>query len=144
MQHIADNLYLGNLEDVISWAKNPKLEPNIIIYLGQRMPNGLCYNCHPTLIHIPLKDGKNGYSKIVDTIQIVYSIVKSYKINIMIACRAGLSRSAIITASIFALIRKIDFDKAHEFVKLKCPQILPEQNLLVEAEYVVRRIKCSL
>jgi len=140
MQKIKDKLYQGNLEDTIAWVDNPKHEQNIIIYLGQTIPNGLCHNCYPTFIHIPIRDGENTPSRVLNTILITHSIIENYKGKILIACRAGLSRSIIITISIYSLLEEISFDKAYKHVKKKCSNILPEQNLLREAKQVVDEI----
>lgn len=144
MQEIVDHLYLGNLKDVTNWAKHPECEPNIIIYFGQHVPTGLCHSCYPTFIHIPLKDGENIITKLANVIQITYSIVESYDGKIMISCRAGLSRSVVMITVVYALTKNVDFDDAFEYIKNKCPQSIPKQNLLSQAKQIVEELKRSI
>ena len=141
MRKITNNLYIGNREDTLTLlTKNESFD--IIIYLGQEIPTKLCFNCKPTCIHIPLNDGKNGLSKIRNTLFLVY--IASLNKKILIACRAGISRSVSVTTAVYALTQKISFDEAYKQIKAIVPESQPELNLLKEVRQITEELKCCI
>lgn len=141
MQQITPKLFQGNMEDALQNLNNTKID--IIIYLGQQIPLKLCFNCQSTLIHIPLNDGKNSLSKLRNLLFLTYIISTNDK-TILIACRAGISRSILLTTSIYALQKKIDFDKAYQQIKEQIPQSFPELHLLQEMKQITEELTCCL
>jgi len=139
MRQITPTLYLGNQDDAL-YQTNGNFD--IIFYLGQESPTKLCFNCKPTCIHIPLNDGKNGLSKIRNILFTIY--VASMEKKVLVACRAGISRSVSIVTAIYALTQKVDFDEAYKYVKTKAPQSQPELNLLKEVRQITEELKCCI
>jgi protein-tyrosine phosphatase len=141
MQKITPKLYQGDVQDAL--VNSCSSDIDIIIYLGQEIPQKLCFNCRPTCIHIPMNDGKNGLTKIRDIIFPIYITSLNDK-KILIACRAGISRSILITASLYALTKNISFDAAYWYIKEIAPQAQPELNLLREISQITEELRCSI
>lgn len=137
MQQITPQLFQGNMEDALNASCSSNID--IIIYLGEEVPIKLCFNCEPTCIHIPIIDGKNNLSKIRNLIFLSY-IMSSNNKKILIACRAGISRSVLLTTSTFALHKKISFDEAYAQIKELIPQSQPELNLLQEMRQITEEL----
>jgi protein-tyrosine phosphatase len=140
MQQITDKLYQGNIEDALANSDSANID--VILYLGQEIHPRLCFNCAPVCLHLPLNDGKNGLTKIRKTIFLVY--MASLDNRMLIACRAGISRSVLVTASIFALTNKMSFDEAYLHIKNTIPQSQPELNLMKEISLVTEELRCCL
>lgn len=141
MQQITPQLFQGNMEDALRNTCNSNVD--IIIYLGQEIPTRLCFNCEPTCIHIPTNDGENKLSKLRDIVFLSYILSNNGK-KILIACRAGISRSVLLTTSVFALHQKINFDEAYKQIKEKIPQSQPELHLLQEMKQVTEELLCCI
>jgi protein-tyrosine phosphatase len=140
MQQITDKLYQGDVNDAIINSSSANID--IIIYLGQEIPEKLCFNCAPACFHLPLNDGKTELSKLRKIIFIIY--IASLDSKILIACRAGLSRSVLVTTAIFALTNKISFDATYHHIKKLIPQSQPELNLMKEIRQITEELKCCL
>lgn len=142
MQNLFDNIFIGDMKDIMSQEIENTI--NTIIYLGQVIPIKTCYQKNPMCVHIPTKDGKNGPEKIK---KIIY-VIGALNLNgdkLLIACRAGMSRSVIISTAIYAIKQKIPFDKAYKYIEKIYPQSLPESHFYEETKKVVEELsKCSI
>ena len=140
MQQITDTIYLGDVNDALIASCSENFD--IIIYLGQEIPTKLCFNCKPTCIHLPLIDGKNGQTKLRKVLFLTY--MASLDNRLLISCRAGLSRSVLITTAVYALAQKISFEKAYQHIKKLRPQSFPELNLFQEVKQTTEELACCL
>lgn len=144
MFNLYDNIFIGNMKDVMNLKSENPNKISTVIYLGQVIPVQICFVKSPMCVHIPTKDGKNGPKKIK---KIIY-VIGALNLNgdkILIACRAGMSRSVIISTAIYAIKQKIPFDKAYQYIKTLYPQSLPESHFYEETKKVVEELsKCSI
>jgi protein-tyrosine phosphatase len=140
MQQITEKLYQGDINDAVINSNNTNID--IIIYLGQEIPEKLCFNCTPACFHLPLNDGKNKLPKLRKIIFATY--IASLENKLLITCRAGLSRSVLVATSIFALTNNISFDKAYWHIKEILPQSNPELNLFREIQQTTEELRCCL
>lgn len=138
MQQITGKLYIGDIHDALNNSHDTTID--IIIYLGQEIPERLCFNCKPTCIHIPLIDGRNDPLKIKNVILITRSAIKNGN-TILIACLGGISRSVLITTAVYALTNNICFDAAYWHIKEIVPQSQPELNLMQEICQVTEELR---
>lgn len=141
MQQITPKLYQGDMQDALRSSSKSNID--VIIYLGQEIPLQLCFNCAHAVIHMPMNDGKNDLSKLRNIIFLTY-IISSDNKKILIACRAGISRSILITSSLFALQNKMGFDEAYENIKKLVPQSLPELHLFQEIKQITEEMSCYI
>lgn len=140
MQQIMNNLYIGDIQDALNTCS--KQEKIIIVSLVQDIPLKLCFNSIPSIIHIPLFDGKNELIKIKTALQVICTLLEKNN-KVLIACRAGLSRSVIITTAVYALQNKISFDEAYNYINKVYPQNFPEQELFQQTKKVTEELMCS-
>ena len=138
MQQITEHLYIGDMQDTLSVSNDNSFD--VLVYLGQEIPPKLCFNCTPTCLHIPIVDGENGLSKIRKVIFITYLALLNND-KILIACRAGISRSVCVTTSAYALINKMSFDEAYKYIKHVRPQSQPELHLLHDVRKITEELK---
>lgn len=144
MQEINPSLFLGNVNDALFWAKNHEPEPSIIFYLGQIVPDELCRSKNLTLVHLPLVDGVNNSHKILNIVGTIYHLTTHHTDSVLIACRAGLSRSVAVTTAVYALTENVSFDEAFDHMKSVCKDCLPEQSLLRQVRKVMEELRCCL
>ena len=128
MIKVCKNLYQGNETDAIEAASGKDID--VIVYIGQDLPDKLSYNCKPPVVHIPMVDGDNDELTIhLALLNISYSVLDD---KTLVACRAGISRSPLLVAAYLAVYEsdKYTFDKALNRVRKLNPTFQPEQNLL--------------
>ena len=140
MQQITDKLYQGDIKDALANTQSSNID--VIVYLGQELPTQLCFNCKIACFHLPIVDGKNGLTKIRKAIFIIY--IASLDNKLLIACRGGISRSVLITSSIYALQNNISFDSAYWHIKELAPQAQPELNLFREIQQITEELRLCL
>ena len=140
MQQITDKLYQGDIKDALANTQSSNID--VIVYLGQELPTQLCFNCKSLCLHLPLIDGKNELTKIRKVIFIIY--IASIDNKLLIACRGGISRSVLITSSIYALQNNISFDSAYWHIKELVPQAQPELNLFREIQQITEELRLCL
>ena len=98
-------LYHGNMQDVIKALKTKEVD--VIVYLGQELPIKISYKSSLPIVHIPLNDGKNMSLKIdLALLNIAYLELDD---KVLVACRAGISRSVAICAAHLYVCRDKDF-----------------------------------
>lgn len=141
MQRITDKIYIGDREDAISQASSGYVD--LILYLGQEIPEKLCFKCTPTCVHLPLKDEPNGLLKIRKVLFLAY-IASTLNEKMLIACRAGISRSVLVTASLYALTQKVSFNDAYQHLKRVRQQSYPELGLMREVRQVTEELRCCI
>ena len=140
MQQITPTLFIGDMQDAMAATSS---NFDVLIYLGQEIPMQLCFNCEPVCLHFPLIDGANGLTKIRHTVLLAYITLLSGN-KTLVACRAGISRSVCLTASMYALSQRISFDEAYKHVKHVRPQAQPELNLLNEFRKTTGEVLCCI
>ncbi len=140
MIKISKNLYLGNQEDALRACETKEMD--VIVYLGQSLPEKLSYNSFIPVFHFPLKDGEGNFRlSLTEILLTIDSLTLEDKT--LVACRAGLSRSPAIVIGILALSEqgKYNFDKALNIVKTKSPSIMPESHLLFDIKTIVEELR---
>ena len=140
MQQITDKLYQGDIKDALANTQSSNID--VIVYLGLELPTQLCFNCKSLCLHLPLIDGKNDLSKIRKAIFIIY--LTSLNNKLLVACRGGISRSILITTSLYALTNNISFDSAYWHIKELAPQAQPELNLFREIQQITEELRLCL
>lgn len=138
MYQITNELFVGNWQDAINTASSGTFDA--IIYVGQEVPQKLCFYCVPTCYHIPLLDGPNSYDKILSVLTVSNVICKLHK-KILIACRAGKSRSMAVAIGVFSLMCNISFGDAKMLVLKEVSEGCPEPRLLTQVESAVLDLK---
>ncbi len=135
MRKVFGGIYQGDLEDAITFGKENRPH-TVIVYLGQELVNRLRYDCLAPLVHIPLRDGgDNGKDKLRTAVDIIAYLVESGRMmssvekNILVACRAGISRSPAILVGC-GLRWKMPFEESYNHVKTLIPHMNPEPHLL--------------
>ena len=140
MQQITDKLYQGNIEDALKNTHDTPID--VIVYLGQDAPSQHYFNCEPACFHFPLNDGKNNLSKLRKVIFAIY--IASIDNKLLIACRGGISRSVLITSSIYALQNNISFDSAYWHIKELAPKAQPELHLLYGISQITEELRHAI
>ena len=125
MNKITETVYQGDLKDALEACKTKTV--GAIVYLGQVMPKKLSY-CELPIVHIPLNDGYNSEEKV--EIVLMNIAFLSQDLRILIACRAGLSRSVALVIGYLMSLKRMDFNRAYLFAKKNIPEAIPEPNLL--------------
>ena len=107
---IFGNLYHGNMQDVIEVLKTKEVD--VIVYLGQGLPKGIAYRSSLPIVHVPLNDGENIGLKIdLVLLNIAYLELDD---KVLVACRAGLSRSVVICAAYLYIYQKENFPESYD------------------------------
>lgn len=138
MYKIMDNIYLGSADDAIEVSNGNEIE--IIIYLGQELPQKLSFNCEKTCVHIPLNDGLNDYDKLRNAVSIIIAILALNKPT-LVSCRACLSRSPLVMACIVSAVEDIPFEHALELIRNQNKAIQPEHNLRTQLELLASELR---
>ena len=87
-----------------------------------------------------LVDGKNEPSKILATVQKIFSVVSKRNNKVILQCQAGISRSPAFMAAILVYGTGITWEEAIAFVKSKHPATQINQDLLDSLKEVVSYI----
>lgn len=141
LQKVTEKLFIGDMQDALRSSQQPDI--NIIIYLGQEIPKQLCFNCMPVCIHLPMNDGRNGLNRIRKILFTAY-ISTTFGEKVLVACRAGISRSVLVTSALYSMHKNIPFPEAYRYIKLIRQQSQPELNLFREIEQISEEIRCCL
>ena len=137
---IFGKLYQGNMEDVIKVLKSKEVD--VIVYLGQGLSKGIAFKSSLPIVHVPLNDGENMSFKIdLALLNIAYLELDD---KVLVACRAGISRSVTICAAYLHIYRSEDFPgsfddclkRVQEITKNKVPQ---SQDLIDSVKKAVKK-----
>ena len=140
LNKIFGKLYQGNMEDVIRALKSKEVD--VIVYLGQGLPRGIAFKSSLPIVHVPLNDGVNDAIKIDITLLNISYLELDDKV--LVACRAGLSRSVVICAAYLHVYQSEDFPgsfddclkRVQEITKNK---IMPSQDLIDSVKKAVKK-----
>jgi protein tyrosine phosphatase len=142
MNHIIDNIYLGNAEDAREYdlLKTKKITHILTAAIEQETPfiNSFTY------LKFPLYDSPyTDISKfIIPAIEFILDSQQKGG-NILIHCAAGISRSASIVIAYLIIKKKMTYTQAYIFVKQKRPIINPNegfQKSLIELSYQIHKM----
>ena len=139
MNKITETVYQGNVKDAFEASKTKSVDA--IIYLGQLIPEELSYSKLP-IVHIPMNDGHNSKEKL--ELALTSIIFMAQDLVILIACRAGLSRSVALTIGYLMSYKGMSYGEAYLLVKKKIPKALPELTLMKGVRKVALSIKEQL
>lgn len=128
MRKVFGGIYQGDVEDAITFGKENRPH-NVIVYVGQELVNRLRYDCFVPLVHVPLRDGgDNGEDKLRTAVDIIAYLVESGRMNVLVACRMGISRSPSILVGC-GLRWNMPFEEAYSHVKAAIPHMNPDPHL---------------
>lgn len=138
MIKITDNIFQGDMTSAIKASFGGVVDS--IVYLGQEIPEELSHRSKIPVIHILMNDGECHEDLINLAFHNIYYFTYG---KVLVACRAGISRSPAILIGYFAVyeLPKINWDKAFKFIKKKIPQAHPEPHLLEAVKKVTEGYK---
>jgi len=108
MDHIMDNLYIGDKEDA---GRRNQLELHDIVYVVTLCKDETRY----TTVHHPINDGINEQSDFDRGVEIV-SEALNLEENVLVHCASGMSRSVTVVATAIADLQDLSFEDALEIV----------------------------
>lgn len=125
-------IWVGDMEDAYAHRVHPEVKA--ILYLGQEMPTFLSHNIGGlTIVHFPLVDGYNSPEKMANATAIADTLLSRNR-SLLIACRAGISRSPIV--AVLLLVRRYRFTYPHAYcvVNKAILSMIPPLDLLRAAQ----------
>lgn len=123
MNKITEGLFQGSLEDVSLASKGLNPDIDYIFYFGQDLPNEISYNSQIPIIHIPLNDGKDNPKKIQIALALLHKArycLSTGRNNILVGCRAGLSRSPFICMLFLSKVENLTIGESEKIIEKAC------------------------
>jgi protein-tyrosine phosphatase len=123
---ITDNVYIGSIDSVDSIKLKELMIYNIVIS-GKELKNEAHNNFN--ILELDLDDSFEQ--------EIIYSVKKSYEFiknviniggNVLIHCYSGISRSGSILIGYIMIEKKMRYNDAYNFIKVKYPKLFPNKN----------------
>lgn len=126
MDHIRDNLYIGNKDEA---GKRNRLDLNQIVHVVTLCDEQTAY----TTVHHPIVDGTNEQAEFDRAVEIVLKAMDQEQ-NVLVHCASGMSRSVTVVATAIADTEEISFSKALETVAEHRTEADPHPDIIAHAE----------
>ena len=140
LNKIFGNLYHGNMQDVIEVLKTKEVD--VIVYLGQGLPKGIAYRSSLPIVHVPLNDGENIGLKIdLVLLNIAYLELDD---KVLVACRAGLSRSVAICAAYLYIYQNEEFQRSFNKCLKRVQKIINQPNMPMPNPELIKSVKDAI
>jgi len=137
------NLFQGDWQGAVYVSRNPETprgKIDWIIYVGQELPRELSHDSKVPVIHIPMKDGREDEKKIMMALSVINAVRLSEE-NVLVACRAGISRSPVLCAAYLSWIYGKPLEICLDHVKLHNQSVQPDPQFIRSVHETLESLK---